>query len=140
MAVLKKIDPNWQPAENRGLQVGQTIEIGDYVELVKQGNAVLVDEAGNEIPLPGTVFTCPSCFTQLKSVDAFLAHIETSHNPTAKPVIKTPAEKPAEVKAEVVVVEAVKTEPEKQKESFGEKMARARAAAKAKREAGGETK
>lgn len=47
--LVKKINPAWQPAENRGLLVGETIEITDPEALILKGYAVAVDENGVEL-------------------------------------------------------------------------------------------
>lgn len=87
MAKLKKLLDSWKPAENPSLAVGETIEITDYTALVRNGAAVLVDEEGNEIPLPGQIYECPICFKKFDKVIEFTTHIATSHQPkTSKPV------------------------------------------------------
>jgi hypothetical protein len=130
MALLKKIHPEWSPSENRGLQVGETVDIGDYITLVRSGMAVLVDETGRELPLPGTVFTCPICYAELTTIEAFTAHIEVTHNP--KPVVDTPRDTVA--KTEPVVVEKTTEVVEDKKKAFAERMKKAREEAKAKKE------
>jgi hypothetical protein len=47
--LVKKINPDWQPAENRGLQVGETIEITDPKQLIISGMAVGIGEHGEEL-------------------------------------------------------------------------------------------
>jgi len=47
--LVKKINPEWQPAENRGLEVGEVIEITDPRQIVKQGLGVVVAEDGREL-------------------------------------------------------------------------------------------
>ena len=49
MSLLKKISPEWFPAENPELAVGETIEITDPEWLLKSGTAVEVDAKGNEV-------------------------------------------------------------------------------------------
>lgn len=116
--LLKKISPDWHPSENPGLKVGETIDIGDYLKLVEDGTAVMIGKFGEELPMPGTIFNCPICFKPLRSIEAFTAHVELSHNP--KRVLPKPA-----TDKEIVA----------KNDSFGEKMAKARKAARAKREA-----
>lgn len=84
MALIKKVDPTWSPAENRGLKVGETLEITDYVTLVRTGAAILVDEQGNELPLPGQVFSCPVCYKGSGTLVAFVAHVNTHKKTTPK--------------------------------------------------------
>ena len=77
MALLKKINPAWAPSENPGLTVGGTVDITDYTALVKSGAAVLVDESGRELPLPGQVYECPICFKKSDEIEKFTAHVAT---------------------------------------------------------------
>ena len=72
--LLKKIDSSWAPKENEGLKIGETVDITDYRQLVLNGIAVLVDEQGNELALPGQKFACPVCFRETESLDEFVAH------------------------------------------------------------------
>jgi len=46
--LVKKIDPNWNPAENRGLKVGDTIEITDPKQLIIDGKVVSYNEETGE--------------------------------------------------------------------------------------------
>lgn len=48
--IVKKKNPAWQPSENPGLKVGETIEITDPKSLILAGYVVAVDEQGAEIP------------------------------------------------------------------------------------------
>lgn len=77
MALLKKVNPDWQPAEKSNLAVGETIEVTDYENLVKSGFAVLVDEKGNEMELPGQEFNCPVCFLRINGLLNFTTHVST---------------------------------------------------------------
>ncbi len=47
--LVKKINPEWIPVENKGLQVGETIDISDARELVLRGDCVAIDSKGAEI-------------------------------------------------------------------------------------------
>lgn len=47
--LVKKINPDWQPAENRGLAVGEIIEITDPKQLIISGMAVGIGEHGEEL-------------------------------------------------------------------------------------------
>lgn len=85
MATLKKVSPLWAPAEKSDLKVGETFEITDYTALVKQGLAVLVDESGNEIPLPNSTLTCPVCYQQIPgALKNFTQHVELNHTKVVK--------------------------------------------------------
>ena len=84
MALLKKVKPDWSPSENRGLKVGEVIEIGDYRRLVQSGVAILVDEKGSELALPGQVFVCPICFSKTESHVDFIAHVNTHNTVSVK--------------------------------------------------------
>jgi hypothetical protein len=78
MSLLKKIDPEWCPSENKHLKVGEVISWGDnFAELVKRGCAVLVDDKGNELELPGQKFDCPICFTTIEGVMGLVNHLST---------------------------------------------------------------
>ena len=76
MSLLKKISPEWIPTENEGLKVGETVDITDYRQLVLNGIAVLVDEQGNEMPLPGQKFACPICFKETENLAGFVNHVD----------------------------------------------------------------
>jgi hypothetical protein len=121
MALLRKKNPEWKPSEQRDLEVGELIEVSDYRRLVEGGDAELVDESGNVLPLPGTVFVCGICYEKVGSHGEYVEHIMKTHadQPTLDTSIST--EEPAK--------------DEEKPLSFGEKMAKARAAKKAEREA-----
>ena len=109
MATVKKIDPSWRPSENKDLKVGETIEITDYTRLVRSGAAILVDESGNELPLPGQVFNCPICYKGTSTLSDFVLHVDT-HKKVDSTLL-------APVKAEEVVIEReVETQPEEKVE------------------------
>lgn len=86
MVKLKKTNPAWVPSENPGLKVGDIVEITDYKRLVRERNAVLVDEDGNELPMPDQVFSCPICFKATTSLTEFTAHVTDAHSPKPKVV------------------------------------------------------
>lgn len=75
MTLLKKVNPEWSPKENENLKVGETIDMTDYRTLVENGTAVLVDESGNEIPLPGTLLKCPVCFQKFNDIASIASHM-----------------------------------------------------------------
>ena len=78
MPLLKKTREEWQPSENPRLQVGETIMWGDnYQQLVRGGDAVLVDDKGNELEIPGQKFDCPICFSNIEGVMGLVKHIST---------------------------------------------------------------
>lgn len=147
MTLVKKVNELWQPSEKPNLKVGETIEVTAYETLVKEGNAVLVDEAGNELEMPGQMFTCPICFKQQDGLTSFHDHIAThlkKNKATMEEAIKkvevaqviaapaTPSETlKAEVVAEVAKQNAeLKTPEETKKEETPEEKA---AAMKARR-------
>lgn len=73
---LKKISDDWTPSENKNLKVGEIIEFNaPYEALVKQGKAILVDELGNEMELPGQELTCPICFNTTNELQKFMEHV-----------------------------------------------------------------
>jgi len=47
--LVKKIKSSWQPSENRGLKVGDTIDITDPQALIINGDVVAVSEDGVEM-------------------------------------------------------------------------------------------
>lgn len=47
--IVKKKNPDWFPSENKGLKVGETIEMTDPKSLILSGDAVGVDESGTEL-------------------------------------------------------------------------------------------
>lgn len=47
--LVKKKDPNWYPAENKGLKVGEVVEITDPKDLILTGKVVAVKKDGTEI-------------------------------------------------------------------------------------------
>ena len=47
--LVKKLNPEWVPSENRELKVGDTIDISDPKELILRGDCVAVDSTGAEI-------------------------------------------------------------------------------------------
>lgn len=105
MPLLKKINDSWQPAENRGLQLGEVIDFpGDVEVLVKTGMAMIVDEAGNEMELPNQRFTCPICFNDAIGLMGFVDHV-TGHSPktkkivTEEPKVEVPVEVPSAEKS-----------------------------------------
>lgn len=147
MTLLKKINDQWMPSENPGLKIGDTLEVTDYESLVRGGMAVLVDETGNELELPGQSFNCPICFKVVVGLEGFHSHVAThllknkeNMEAAIKKVEETPA--PVVVKTEVeelkanVVAEVEKQNAEKKAEDAKAKriaaLAKAREAKKAK--------
>lgn len=47
--LVKKINPEWQPSENPGLRVGDTLEITDPKSLILGGMVVAVGPSGEEL-------------------------------------------------------------------------------------------
>jgi len=47
--LVKKKNPEWYPSENKGLKVGETIEITDPKVLIMNGDVVALDEKGIEL-------------------------------------------------------------------------------------------
>ena len=130
ISLLKKINPEWSPAENRSLKVGETIEITDYDSLVRNGVAVLVDENGVEQPLPGLKFPCPVCFKETASLAEFTVHVSSKHQVGAK--VSQPVAAPIEAPVEVEVKVEEKTAAEITKAKRIAALEKARAARKAK--------
>lgn len=129
MATLRKKNPNWKPHENQGLLVGDTIEISDYRRLVESGDAELVDDNGNVLPLPGTVFVCGICFDKIESHADYVQHVMDQH---AETKTKKPDAFAAEIKTEELEKEKEIAEEERRK-AIGQRLAAARAAKKAEK-------
>lgn len=82
MAKLKKTHQDWKPSENPDLKIGDIVEITDYERLVRTQMAVLVDDSGNEIPLPGESYQCGVCFKKISgSLLNYTEHVITFHSP-----------------------------------------------------------
>lgn len=47
--IVKKINPDWQPVENPGIKVGETLEITDPKQLILSGMVVGVGSSGEEL-------------------------------------------------------------------------------------------
>jgi len=127
MALLRKKNQDWYPSEQKDLKIGETIEVSDYRRLVESGDADLVDEDGTVLPLPGTIFVCAICYEKIGSHTDYVSHVMDKHATQTKLKKVVTEEEP-----EPIVQEEEKV---KVPSSFGERMAAARAAAKAKREA-----
>jgi hypothetical protein len=110
MALVKKINDGWEPSENPGLKVGDTIEVTNYESLVKGGMAVLVDEAGNEVELPNQPFTCPICFEVNHGLMNFVAHVSDNHGPKPTKETQEAAAKAIAGTPEPVTVEPIQEE------------------------------
>jgi len=112
--LLKKSNSAWRPAENPSLKLGEVIEISDYATLVRQGLAIIVDEAGNEMPLPGETLTCPICFKKLVGkLSEFTAHVADAHSPKVEEEIvseqpATDSEESQELTTQEKRIEALK--------------------------------
>lgn len=99
--------PDWQPSENPGLKVGETIEITDYTALVRSGAGILVDESGIEQPLPGQVFACPICYKGTGTLAEFVAHVDTHKKLTPEEALKEEVVEPTKVEAATISVAPV---------------------------------
>ena len=138
MALLKKVNSDWQPAENRNLQVGEVIDFpGDYQNIVKTGLAILVDEDGTELPLPMT-YQCSICYNDVFGLMDFVEHV-LGHAPQRKAAaeaIVAKMEKVEETREEVNDESGEKAwkdmTPEEQKAKRIANLAKAREARKAK--------
>lgn len=117
MAYLKKVHPEWSPAEKRDIQVGEVMEFnGPYVELVKGGMAILVDGSGNELELPGQKLTCPICFNEIEGLYNFVDHVSGHGKKSKVAVSPVEVEEAPTVTPEVkTLTESVNEELEKQK-------------------------
>ncbi len=93
MAILKKVNENWQPVEHPGLQVGETVDFaGPNEALVRGGMAILVDKKGNEIELPGQEFECPVCFKLVEGLQDFIEHVSKHMPKPEETVVKEKVE------------------------------------------------
>ena len=48
--LIKKVDPEWYPSENKGLQVGQTIDFDNPRDLIINGQAVAIVDGIEKTP------------------------------------------------------------------------------------------
>ena len=78
MPLVKKINPNWVPSENKGLQVGDIIDMPNSQALVDSGMAVYVDKDGNELKRIGKS-PCPICTFSTDDPYALADHILNKH-------------------------------------------------------------
>jgi len=76
MTLVKKTSENWNPSENLDMKIGDVIDVTDADALIKGGLAVLVDKDGNELEMPGQVFTCPVCFSKKDGLTTFVKHVQ----------------------------------------------------------------
>lgn len=75
MALVKKVDPNWQPSENPDLPVGGIIEMTNPQTLVDAGIAVYCDDNGNEIIFPGlTKYEYPVVLKNTQEAQRFVKY------------------------------------------------------------------
>lgn len=104
MPLVKKIKAEWEPSENKGLKVGETIDMTDAQRLVDQGLAVYVDENGNELQRKGH-FDCPICTFTTDNPYALANHILMTHPRKGSAIAAATQEKAEEpVKNEESVV------------------------------------
>ena len=157
--LVKKINPDWYPAENKYLRVNETIDITNPKALILDGDVIAIDNTGKEVSaydLYGVLVDHEMAefqtFLKMKQVEKEKMRLEQEQKElqaqlaTTTPAVSTPpaetsvsttpvtpvVEKPVEKTVEVV--SDVKVTEEKT-ETFGERMAKARAAAKARKEA-----
>lgn len=139
MAFLKKINDQWQPSERPNWQVNEVWDFpGPYQELVKSGMAVLVDEFGNELELPGQKLVCPICFTESEGITSFVTHVtdhaaKTNKNLEQRVDAAKEAQKTEEEAHEALRAKVEKALGDEKKLTFGQRMAAARAAKQAER-------
>lgn len=96
MALVKKVDPNWEPFENPYLEVGETIEITNPESLIAEGKVELVTqevpvEASSKTPpreppktavkLPATDLTPEGARAALKEINLPVDYEELSKSP-----------------------------------------------------------
>lgn len=112
MPLLKKVHDSWSPIENPGIKTGEVMDFPGNIEaLVKTGMAVLVDEAGNELELPGIKFSCPVCFTDVVGLSQLMEHISQHLSKSKKSVPVSIPETPEAT----TLKKSVEAELEKQK-------------------------
>ncbi len=137
MTLLKKLDGNWQPSENPGLAVGDTIEITDPRELILSGAAVAVGANGEEkgaFELYGVITDRErkefEAFKALKAQKALGEKLAKEQEDLKKQLDETPEEESPAVDLETL---PVPTEEELKKLQFKERMSKGREEAKAKK-------
>jgi len=134
MSLLKKVNDAWQPSEKPNLKIGEVIEVTDYETLVKGGMAVLVDSNGNELELPGQIFTCPICFQETAGLIEFNDHV-SSHLKSNKSNMEAKLEEVKKEEPKVGVnpnpeVEVLKEEVAKEVKKQNEEQKKAESKAK----------
>jgi hypothetical protein len=133
---VKKLKDEWQPAENPGLQIGETIEVTNPRTLIEAGLAIGVDEFGNELTafeLYGTIQEDDrKKFEEWLSVqkqEKIQAKLEAEQAVLAQQLTEQPVEEKEEASVEPVVTtpEPVAAEPvaeEKKEELSPEEVTR----------------
>ena len=131
MTWVKKMSPDWQPQEHKGIIVGDVVDFpGNVQRLVEEGSVVLCDEKGNELSAYDTLGVMTDRELQefkdwraVQQQEALKKSLENEREELlaqAEELKKKPEE--TEVKSE-------------EKSDFATRMAAARAAKKAEREA-----
>lgn len=70
---LCKIVQEYTNADN--WKLGDVVDITNPWTLLKEGKVMLVNNKGNEIPLPDIVLTCSTCIYKTKSVKELILHL-----------------------------------------------------------------
>lgn len=107
--LVKKVNPEWKPSENKDLKVGDTIDMSDPKALILGGDAVAIDEAtGAEISafeLYGVIvdreFEEFKAYQQMKSQERQAARLKAEAKELKKQLEEAKSEKSEEVKEEV---------------------------------------
>lgn len=106
--LVKKINNDWSPSENRELKVGETVEITDPRELIVKGYAQAIGENGEEISafdLYGVVVSSEfeqfSNYMALKKEEATKAALEKKLEEVKAKTPETPAKEEAKVESSV---------------------------------------
>lgn len=119
--LVRKINPDWQPSENKGLKVGDTIEITDPRSLILSGYVAAVDSNGVEISsydLYGVISKDEKKdfeeYLQMKKATALKDVLEKEQEALKAEAAKLEASKAPEKPAETIAaVEPAKTQTKK---------------------------
>lgn len=115
--LVKKINPDWNPVEKQGMQVGDTIEISDPKQLILNGDAIGINSIGEEVggyELYGVMSPTEdeefANFQKMKKAEATAARLKKENEELQKEAETKKAEVKVEAKVEVAPVVEKKVE------------------------------
>jgi len=94
--LVKKVNPDWKPSENKALEVGETIEITDPKQLIVSGMVVGIGKHGEELSayemygvLVDTELKDFEEFVKMKKATAIKAQLEKEQEALEKELAKS---------------------------------------------------